>query len=168
GERGAALGADLDRDLVGRAADAAAADLHERGDVVDRLAEDLDALLVRALLDHVEGAVDEALGDALLAVAHHAVNELGDDLVFVERIGDRDPLIGLPSAHIAVRYSKGGQATGPEAALKTGVLALRALGAVLRTGLTAIGDAGRVEGAADDVVLHAGQVLDAAAADEHD
>src|SRR6201994_5204892 len=43
---------------------------------------------------------------------------------------------------------------------------LRALGAVERTALLAVLDALRVEHAADDVVAHAGKVLDAAAADQ--
>src|SRR5512140_1082808 len=42
----------------------------------------------------------------------------------------------------------------------------RALGAVLRPALLATLDAHRVEGAADNVVAHAGEVLHAAAADE--
>src|SRR5579859_6450459 len=42
------------------------------------------------------------------------------------------------------------------------------LGAVLRAGLLAVGDAARVERGADDLVAEARQVLDAAAADEHD
>src|SRR5512138_1337046 len=42
----------------------------------------------------------------------------------------------------------------------------RALGAVLRAALLAPLDADRVEGAANDVVAHAGEVLHAAAADE--
>src|SRR5688572_21953938 len=50
---------------------------------------------------------------------------------------------------------------------KRGRLRLRALGAVLRAALLAALDADGVEGAADDVIAHARQVLDAAAADEH-
>src|SRR5690606_18752022 len=46
-------------------------------------------------------------------------------------------------------------------------LLLRTLGAVLGTALLAVVDAGAVEGAADGVVAHAGQVLHAAAADQH-
>src|SRR5512143_1924999 len=42
----------------------------------------------------------------------------------------------------------------------------RALGAVLRAALLAALDADRIEGAANDVVAHAGEVLHAAAADE--
>src|SRR5512137_231852 len=43
----------------------------------------------------------------------------------------------------------------------------RALGAVLRAALLAALDADRVEGAANDVVADAGEVLHAAATDEH-
>src|SRR6201989_3046163 len=42
------------------------------------------------------------------------------------------------------------------------------LHALLGAGLLAVADAGGVERAADDLVAHARQVLDAAAADEHD
>src|SRR5690606_21555773 len=45
---------------------------------------------------------------------------------------------------------------------------LRALGAVLGAGLAALGDAGGVERTAHGVVAHARQILDAAAADQHD
>src|SRR5207248_1982618 len=44
---------------------------------------------------------------------------------------------------------------------------LRTLGAVLRTTLLTVLDALGIEDAAEDVVAHAGQVLDAAAADHH-
>src|SRR5687768_215210 len=47
-------------------------------------------------------------------------------------------------------------------------LYLLGLDAVLRAGLLAVGHAGSVERAADDLVAHARQVLDAAAAHEHD
>src|ERR1700690_2441475 len=47
-------------------------------------------------------------------------------------------------------------------------LFLRALGAVLRTTLLAVADAGTVQRAAHRVVAHARQVLDAATADQHD
>src|SRR5205085_10087622 len=50
---------------------------------------------------------------------------------------------------------------------RRGIL-LPGLDAVLRAGLLAVGDAGGVERAADDLVAHARQVLHAAAANEHD
>src|SRR6185312_9705368 len=46
-------------------------------------------------------------------------------------------------------------------------LFLRALRAVLRTRLTTLGNTGAVEAAAHRVVAHAGQILDATAADQH-
>src|ERR1700740_3598030 len=45
-------------------------------------------------------------------------------------------------------------------------LFLRALGAVLRTPLLALADAGTVERAADGVVAHPGEILDASAAEQ--
>src|SRR3954471_3566832 len=54
------------------------------------------------------------------------------------------------------------------AAARRGMGVLLGLHAVLRAGLLAVGDAGGVERAAHDLVAHAGQVLDAPTADEHD
>src|SRR4051795_3240278 len=54
------------------------------------------------------------------------------------------------------------------AAERRGIGSLLLLHAVLRAGLLAVADAGGVERPADDLVAHARQVLDAAAADEHD
>src|ERR1700743_3424889 len=48
-----------------------------------------------------------------------------------------------------------------------GVSLLRTLGAVERTALLAVLDALGVEHAADDVIAHAGKILHAAAADQH-
>src|SRR3954454_22459497 len=54
------------------------------------------------------------------------------------------------------------------AAERRGIGPLLLLHAVLGAGLLAVADAGGVERAAHDLVAHARQVLDAAAADEHD
>src|SRR3954465_4962260 len=54
------------------------------------------------------------------------------------------------------------------AAARRGIADLLLLHAVLRAGLLAVGDAGGVERAADDLVADARQVLDATAAHEHD
>ena len=69
----AALRAHLDRHLVGGAADAARAHLDERLHVVERALEDRRARssLARSPTE-VERAVEDALGEALLAVVHHA------------------------------------------------------------------------------------------------
>src|SRR5919202_5485007 len=64
------------------------------------------------------------------------------------------------------RWTGSGSIGRTPAAARRGKL-LR-LHAVLRAGLLAVGDAGGVERPADDLVAHARQVLDAAAADEHD
>jgi hypothetical protein len=86
GKRLAALGADVDGNLVGRATDATAADFHMRRDIVERLMEDGDRLLLGLGLDLVEGTVDDGLGDRLLAVIHDGVHELGDDQIAELRV----------------------------------------------------------------------------------
>ena len=53
----------FDRDLVGSATDTAGANLEGRTDVVQSALENGDRLLVGLLLDHVESAVDDVLGD---------------------------------------------------------------------------------------------------------
>src|SRR4051812_35437669 len=75
-ERHAPHRAHFDGHLVVRAADAPALDLDHRLDVLHRLAEHLDRVLVRLRLDDVERAVDDALGDRLLAARHEDVDEL--------------------------------------------------------------------------------------------
>src|SRR4249919_3964456 len=69
-EGAGAAGGDLDRDLVGGATDTAGADLEHRGKSFDRRLQDLDRVFAAALADDREAVVDEALGEALLAVAH--------------------------------------------------------------------------------------------------
>src|SRR5918992_1216808 len=62
----------------------------------------------------------------------------------------------------------GRRLAGPFRGILQFLLDLLALGPVARTGLPAVADALGVEGAADDLVADAGQVLHPAAADEHD
>src|SRR5919202_2121577 len=64
------------------------------------------------------------------------------------------------------RWTGSGSIGRMAAAARRGTLL--GLHAVLRAGLPAVRDAGGVERPADDLVAHARQVLDAAAADEHD
>src|SRR4051794_23491972 len=78
-----AAGGNLDRDLVGGATDAAGANLEDRGKSFDRRLQDLDRVFAAALTDDREAVVDEALGKALLAVAHHLVDQLLDEAVAV-------------------------------------------------------------------------------------
>ena len=75
-EGGGAIGTDLDRNLVGRAADAARADLQRGTDVVQGALEDGDRILVRLGAHTLQGAVDDALGRGLLAIQKNAIDEL--------------------------------------------------------------------------------------------
>jgi hypothetical protein len=86
---------DLHGHLVVGAADALGADLDVGPDVAEGEVEHLERrggkalglLLVDPLLDDVEGAVNAKLGPGLLAVAHHAVDELRQRLVLMDGIG---------------------------------------------------------------------------------
>src|SRR3954465_6357970 len=64
-------------------------------------------------------------------------------------------------------YTESGSIGRTPPGARRGMLVLLGLHAVLRAGLLAVGHAGCVERPADDLVAHARQVLDAAAADEH-
>src|SRR4051794_14922282 len=93
-EGGAPGALDLDRHLVGGATDAAGLDLDGRLDVVHGPLErdhGVGAGLVAAAL---EGGVDDALGDLLLAVLEHLGDELGDQLRPVDRVDVERPLGG--------------------------------------------------------------------------
>src|SRR6185503_7539558 len=85
-EREPPVRVDLDRHLIVRAADATRLHLEARLDVVDRLLEDLQRIVRGLLLDDVEALVEDPLRGAALAVAHHAVDELGDQRALVHRI----------------------------------------------------------------------------------
>ena len=100
-------------------------------------------------------AVENFLGGDFLAVKHHAVDESLHQLRTVDRIGEDDVVWGL---HLCVALL----------ALPSQLLRLRPLGAVLAAALHALGRAGRLLSAANDVIANAGQVLDTAAANEHD
>src|SRR3954447_2232901 len=83
-ERAGAAGGHLDRDLVGRAADAAGADLEHRRERLDRDLERLHGVLARALREDRQRVIDDALGGRLLAVQHHLVDDLLDELGAVD------------------------------------------------------------------------------------
>src|SRR5437879_1458924 len=82
--------ADLHRHLVRGAADPLRLHLDDRGDVADRLIEDVERLLARGTANLLEGVVDDPLGDALLALEHEAVDEFGQADVGVDRIRQDD------------------------------------------------------------------------------
>src|SRR6266700_2473352 len=77
-QSGAATSAHLDRHLIGRATDPAALDLQRRLDVVERALERDDRVGAGLLAGTFEGAVDDALGGGLLAVAQNLVDQRGD------------------------------------------------------------------------------------------
>ena len=83
GERGGTTGVDLHGHLVGGAADALGLDLERGAHVVHGLLEDGQRILLGALLDDVEGIIDDALGDGLLAVKQDLVDQLRDEAVVV-------------------------------------------------------------------------------------
>ena len=85
-QRDTAVLANLDRHLVRGAADAAALDLDLGLARVERLAERVERVRLVALLDHVERAVQDALGDRALALEHQHVRELRDQPIAVLRI----------------------------------------------------------------------------------
>src|SRR6185437_10912611 len=144
GESLAALRADFDGHLVGGAADAARADFDGRLHVLQRLVEGGDRILLELAFDLVEGAVDDTLGNRLLATLHERVHELRDDEVV--ELGVRKDFTFFSSA--TARH------VGSSALLRT-------LRAVLRTALTAVLDTLRIESAANDVVADARKVLHA-------
>ena len=84
----------FDRHLVGRTADAAAADLNARLHVVQRIMEHADRLTLQAGFDGFERAVDDSFGDGLLTVQHDTVHKLGQDDVPELRIGEDFALFG--------------------------------------------------------------------------
>src|SRR5665647_5296 len=154
-ERERAVRANVDGNLVGRTTDAAALDLDARANVRERALPDLQRIILRTLGDHVERLVDDALGNRLLAVAHDDVDELGQPATNVGR-------------SVGVLRVREDLALGDFTFTGHTILLLRALRAVLGARLLAVLDARRIEGAADDVVANAREILDATAADQDD
>ncbi len=95
--------ADLNGHLIGGAADPLGLDLEDRGDVADRLVEDVERLLARGAPDLLERVVDDLLGDALLTGEHDAVHELRQSHAPVDRVGQDDALLNAGTAwHVLV------------------------------------------------------------------
>src|SRR2546422_10392721 len=76
GQRRAAVRPDLDRDLVGGAADPAGLDLQNRGGGLEGGGEDLDRVLLRPLPDAVQRAGDHPLGTAPRSPPDHEREQL--------------------------------------------------------------------------------------------
>src|SRR5205814_4642391 len=137
--------------LVGGAADALAAHLDARLDVLDRLGEHVHRIGALDLGDdRVDRVVEDLLRDALLPAPHDLVDDLAGELVVEARVPLQEHLGRLVGTRHGIRSLLG------------------TLGPVLGTAAAAVLDAGGVEAAAQDVVAHAGQVAHAAAADQHD
>ncbi len=81
-----AVGPDLDRDLIVGAADTAGLDLQGGHDVFHRLLEGFQAVLAGLFFDDLKSAVDNFLRNALFAVEHDAIDELGHQNRMVHRI----------------------------------------------------------------------------------
>src|ERR1700730_10574836 len=92
-QRLAPIVADLDRYLVGGAADPLGLDFEDRRDVANRLVEDVERLLARGAPDLLERVVDDLLGDALLTGEHDAVDELRQSDAPVDRVGQDDAFL---------------------------------------------------------------------------
>ena len=85
-ERLTALRANLQRNLIGCAAHAAGLDFQGRHDVFHSLLESVQTVLAGLGLDDLECVIDDALGNALLAVEHDAVDELSHQSGIIDRI----------------------------------------------------------------------------------
>src|SRR5919199_1346368 len=97
-QRRATVGPHFHRHLVRRATHAAALHLDRRFEVAQRLLEDVHAGLVRPLLHEIHRVVENPLRGGLLPLVHHRVDELGDGLAVVARVGEDRTLYGGPWA----------------------------------------------------------------------
>ena len=116
-----------------------------------------DRLGAGLLLDDLEGGVDDLLGGGALAVEEHLVDDLGDEQRPVDRVGHE---LAARGGTLAAGIRRAAACDGARYA--------PSFGAVAAAGLLAVLDAGGVEGAADDLVANAGEVLHPTAAHEHD
>src|SRR5262245_6796442 len=179
-EREAAVRIHFYRHLVVRAADATRFHFEARLDVVDRLLEHLQRIVAALLLDDVEGLVNDALGGTALTVAHHAVDELAHERTLIDRVRRNVALRNLSSSrhitesrYFGLRMSDCGIS---DSSIRNSEIRyprshmsrfLRPLRAVLRSSLHPSLHADGVERAANHVIANTGQVLHAAAANQH-
>ena len=84
-----ALKRNFDRHLVGGATDAAALHLEAGAGVFERAEQQVDRVALLELLGNLlEGAVDDALGEVLLAALHDDIDEVRDERALVADIRD--------------------------------------------------------------------------------
>jgi hypothetical protein len=108
--------------------------------------------------DGLEGTINDALSNGLLAALHDRIDELGNILAAEFRIRQNFTLgYVTTTGHALLSLFFGCRQLG----------LLRALGAVLGAGLLTVLDALKVEAAANDVVTHTRQVLHTAAANQN-
>src|SRR4051812_39698674 len=113
-EGGLARGADLDRHLVGRATDTAAADLEGRLDVVHRALQGHHRVGAALLLAALEGAVDDALGKLTLAADQDLVDQLSHQRGVVHRVRyHRVARSGALTRHVSSSPSSRRNGCGP-------------------------------------------------------
>ena len=91
-------GTDFHRHLIGGTADAAGLGLQAGHDILHGLVKNIERLIAGLVLDHVERAVNDLLGNTLLAVEHHAVDELGHEDAVVHGIGQNFSLGNITSS----------------------------------------------------------------------
>ena len=86
GQRLTAFRTDLNRDLIGRAANTASLDLQRGRNVGQSSLEHFVGILAGLFLDGIEGFVAHVLSDATLAVEHDLIDELGHNRGPMNRI----------------------------------------------------------------------------------
>src|SRR5215213_1443303 len=152
----------FDRHLISRTADASRLHFNRRLHVIDRALENLQRLFAGLVANLPHGIVENALGHTLLAFPHHAADELRHQRAVVDRIGKYFASFGYSSSwHIVLVYP----------ALPRSVLSLFStrfgpFRSILRASLFAIGNADRIERAANHVIADAGKILHAAASNQ--
>src|SRR5712692_5020978 len=159
------------RNLVVRAAHAPRLHFQQRLHVLDGFLEYLQRVVVGLLRHLIHRAVKHALRRRLLAFPHHRADELLHNVAGIDRIGRlRSPENKSFAWHCSLsllRKSFQAQPLNQTVALlrRRG---LRPLRAVFRSSLLAVLHARGVQRSAHHVIPHARQVLDAAAAHQHD
>src|SRR3990170_809844 len=94
----APLGADLDRDLIGRSSHPAGFDLDDGLGVFHGFFEDAYRIFLRLLLDDLHRTVDDFLRDGFLPLAHDPVDHPRNERIAVDRIRPYDPSGHKPSS----------------------------------------------------------------------
>ena len=92
GQRETAVGPDFHGHLIGGAAHPAGFHFDQRLDVFHRLVKELQGIVVAPLTHNLHGVVKDALGHALLAPLHQAVDKPAHQDVVVFQVRGNRPL----------------------------------------------------------------------------